>query len=85
MEIIPFSQHLQSSIPCPFSSSIPRLRPLSHFDRTLLSQFEILTTMNPKALAKRVIHAILEPDHALVLELASGALLLAWLARLAVE
>ncbi len=53
MGITPFSWRLQSSIPCPFSSSIPRPRLLSYFDRTLLSHFEILTTNGLLCYAER--------------------------------
>ena len=41
--------------------------------------------MNWKPLAGWVVHTLSKPDNALLLELASGALLLAWLARAVVE
>ena len=45
--------------------------------------------MNWKALAERLrtlsVRASIQPDHALLLELASGAVLLAWVAHWALE
>lgn len=45
----------------------------------------ILAPMNWKHLADRTMRAVTQPDHALVLELASAALLLAWMAHWAAE
>ena len=44
-----------------------------------------LAFMNWKHLAGRMMRTVTQPDHALVLELASAALLLAWMAHWAVE
>jgi len=41
--------------------------------------------MKLKPLAKRLMRTVSEPDHILLIELASGAVLLAWMAHLAVE
>jgi hypothetical protein len=41
--------------------------------------------MNWKYLTDRMMRTVTQPDHALVLELASAALLLAWMAHWAVE
>jgi hypothetical protein len=41
--------------------------------------------MNWKPLAKRLVRVAAQPDTALLIELASGALLLAWVAHWAVE
>ena len=41
--------------------------------------------MNWKPLANRLVRSVTQPDHALLIELASGALLLAWAAHWAVE
>jgi len=41
--------------------------------------------MNWKPLAARVMRSVTQPDNALLLELASGALLLAWAAHWMVE
>jgi len=41
--------------------------------------------MNWKPLASRVKRTVTQPDHALLIELASGALLLAWVVRWTVE
>jgi hypothetical protein len=45
----------------------------------------MLAFMHWKRLADRMMRTVTQPDHALVLELASGALLLAWMAHWAVE
>jgi len=41
--------------------------------------------MNWKHLAERLVRTVSQPDHALLIELASGALLLAWMAHWAAE
>jgi hypothetical protein len=38
-----------------------------------------------KPLAERLVRTVSQPDHALLIELASAAVLLAWVARWAVE
>jgi hypothetical protein len=41
--------------------------------------------MKLKPLATRLKRSVCQPDHALLIELASGAVLLAWVARLLAE
>ena len=41
--------------------------------------------MNWKQITARLARSVAEPDHAVVIELASAALLLAWMAHWAVE
>jgi len=41
--------------------------------------------MNWKHMAQRMMRSATEPDHALVIELASAALLLAWMAHSALD
>ena len=41
--------------------------------------------MNWKHLAGRILRTVTQPDHVLLIELASGAVLLAWLAHYAME
>jgi hypothetical protein len=41
--------------------------------------------MNWKLLADRVLRTVTQPDYVLLIELASGAVLLAWMAHYAVE
>jgi hypothetical protein len=42
-------------------------------------------SMNWKPLAERLVQTVTKPDAVLLFELASGAVLLAWVARLAAE
>jgi hypothetical protein len=45
----------------------------------------VLPGMNWKLIAERLGRTVSEPDYAVLIELASGALLLAWIAHWAVE